>query len=287
MSPESFPAFGSFQPGPLSAAKRAPEIPGFAALRRYVFYDAGQRLCRRRDGDPLLTPEEAGQLGFTPTGQELFLGLWGPHPVFALETDRELPGGFEWASLRSYFDHFAPGLPEVLARGRHLLSWLPRARFCGGCGGPLERDTEEMALFCPRCSLKFYPQITPAAITLVTRNDRILLARNRSFARNMYSLIAGFVEPGETPEQTVSREIREEAGVEVQDIRFYKGQPWPFPASLMLGFSARWKSGTPRPDGQEILDVRWFRREELPEIPGRGSISRELIDLYLEDRLDT
>ena len=124
-------------------------------------------------------------------------------------------------------------------------------------------------------------------ITAVIRDDRILLAHNRNFPGNMYSLIAGFVDPGETLEETVVREIKEEVGLSVRDVRYRTSQPWPFPDSLMCAFTACWAGGEIHPDGKEITDARWFSRENLPEIPAPGSVSRELIDMFLSGTIST
>jgi NAD+ diphosphatase len=134
---------------------------------------------------------------------------------------------------------------------------------------------------CPACGLVAYPRLAPAMITLVTRGDEALLARGVQFRAPMYSCLAGFVEPGESLEQAVVREVREEVGVEVGDVRYQASQPWPFPHSLMIGFRAEWVSGDIEIDPSEIVDAQWFRYDELPSIPPRISIARRLIDDWL------
>jgi NAD+ diphosphatase len=143
----------------------------------------------------------------------------------------------------------------------------------------------ELARLCPVCGRLEYPRISPAIIALVITGDgRALLARNRKFTNNMYSLIAGFAEAGENLEAAVAREVREEVGLAVKNTRYEASQPWPFPNSLMIGFTTRYAGGTIRPDGEEIVDARWFRADKLPELPGKGSVSRFLIDKWLEGR---
>lgn len=285
MNSEALP----FVPAPLNL--RPEDLP--AGKIRFLVYDPDRQIAvRRGDRSPLLTPAD---LPAAPTGELLSLGYL-PSPAglpgepellcFAgqIEPDgqaRELPENLEWTQLRSFFADFSPGLPQILARGRHLLNWRAGSRFCVRCGGPLELHSRETAGSCGACGLIVYPQISPAIITVITRGDRVLLARNGNFQGGMYSLIAGFAEPGESLEQTVIREVWEEVRLELSEIRYYKSQPWPFPNSLMCGFVARCEQGDPVPDGVEIVDARWFSRDDLPEIPPRGSISRELIDLFI------
>lgn len=171
----------------------------------------------------------------------------------------------------------------VAGRAVQLVEWVRTHRFCGRCGRPTGQAPGERARRCPSCGLLAFPRLAPAVIVLVERDDgRALLARNVRFPPDMYSCLAGFVEPGETLEQTVVREVREEVGVEVHDLRYMASQPWPFPHSLMLGFNARWKSGELAVDGKEIEEARWFARDELPGIPPRMSIARRLIDSWID-----
>jgi len=176
---------------------------------------------------------------------------------------------------------------EWVAAGRavQIAEWARTHRFCGRCGTPTELQTHERATKCPACGLLSYPRLAPAMITLVTRgegdDEEALLAQGVQFRGPMYSCLAGFVEPGETLEGAVIREVNEEVGVDIEDVRYQSSQPWPFPHSLMIGFRARWKSGDIRCDPTEILDAKWFRRDDLPNIPPKISIARKLIDGWL------
>ena len=134
---------------------------------------------------------------------------------------------------------------------------------------------------CPACNLLAFPRLAPAIITLVTRGDELLLGRGVQFRAPMYSTLAGFVEAGESLEDAVHREVREEVGVEIANVRYWGSQPWPFPHSLMLGFHAQWVSGDIEIDPKEIADAQWFHRDALPNIPPRISIARKLIDAWL------
>jgi len=163
----------------------------------------------------------------------------------------------------------------------HIVQWRQESRFCGSCGAMNTDSPDELARLCPACGRLEYPRIAPAVITLITNDeDKVLLAHNSKFTSGVYSLIAGFVEAGENLEAAVIREIREEVNIEVRDILYKVSQPWPFPNSLMAGFSARYASGTIRPDGIEINDAQWFSRDNLPPLPGPGSVSRYLIEQW-------
>lgn len=162
------------------------------------------------------------------------------------------------------------------------LEWLRTHGFCSRCGSPSERHPREEARLCPACGHVQYPRLAPAVIVLVEREGEMLLARSPHFADGVYSTLAGFVEPGESLEEAVQREIFEEVGVHVGDIRYFGSQPWPFPHSLMIGFTARWTSGDIRMDPEEIEDAAWFTADRLPpRLPTSFSIARRLVDDFL------
>lgn len=170
----------------------------------------------------------------------------------------------------------------LAGRAVQLVEWYRTTRFCGRCGSPTEPVPGERARRCPDCGLLAFPRLAPAVITLIEREGEALLARGQAFPVPMYSCIAGFVEPGETLEQAVHREVREEVGVEVTELRYVSSQPWPFPHSLMLGFEATWAGGEIVIDEREIADAQWFRPDALPMVPPALSIARTLIDRWLE-----
>lgn len=213
---------------------------------------------------------------------EHFLGMLDDEACWGVD----VPVGTDPANgaaidLRSFFARV--GEVEWLVAGRavQLVEWARTHRFCGRCGTPTEQQPGERAMRCPACGLLAFPRIAPAMITLVTRDDQALLARGVQFQSAMYSCLAGFVEPGESLEGAVVREVREEVGIEVGNVRYWGSQPWPFPHSLMVGFTAEWQSGEIHIDPVEIVDARWFTRDELPNIPPRISIARKLIDSWL------
>ncbi|MDD3154740.1 MAG: NAD(+) diphosphatase [Victivallaceae bacterium] len=196
-------------------------------------------------------------------------------------TDFSAPEGLNVVNLRTAL--YALDAPERIAvgRARNLYSMLKERQFCPRCGGKLFRSAQPGALLCADCHYELFSRINPAVITLIHRDDRILLARNAHFATPTYALVAGFIEPGEKAEEAVAREIAEEVGITVDNIRYFDSQFWPFPGSLMLGFTAEYQAGTVHPDGEEIVDARWFAPDELPLIPKPGSIARRLIDNWL------
>ncbi|MDR2095773.1 MAG: NAD(+) diphosphatase [Treponema sp.] len=173
-----------------------------------------------------------------------------------------------------------------LLRSFHISQWRKESAYCGSCGSRNSDSPSEPARLCPVCGRLEFPRISPAVITIIINDrDEALLAHNRKFAAGVYSLIAGFNEAGENLEATVAREIREEVGLEVKDIRYLASQPWPFPNSLMLGFTARHAGGEIRCDQVEIEDAQWFSRDGLPRLPGNGSVSRFLINSWREGKL--
>jgi NAD+ diphosphatase len=192
--------------------------------------------------------------------------------------------------LFSYFGRASSG--EWLAAGRavQLAEWSRTHRFCGRCGTPTAPAVGERARRCPACGLVAHPRVAPAIITLVTRGEagpdqEALLARGVSFPVPMYSCLAGFVEPGEDLEGAVVREVSEEVGIRVGDLRYRGSQPWPFPHSLMVGFRAAYAGGELDLDEREIVDAGWYRRDSLPQMPSGISIARKLIDEWLAEPL--
>jgi NAD+ diphosphatase len=172
---------------------------------------------------------------------------------------------------------------HAVSCARELQAWQSRSRFCGCCGTPTVVVTDERARKCPSCNALFFPTISPAVIVAVTRGDQILLAHNRNFRPGMFSLLAGFVDPGETLEQAAIREVREEVGIEIGALRYVTSQPWPFPNSLMLGFRAQHERGEIFVDGKEIEQAGWYSRDALPEIPRVGTVARLIIDAWLRE----
>jgi NAD+ diphosphatase len=177
-------------------------------------------------------------------------------------------------------------LDDIL-RACHIAQWRRDSVFCGTCGAENGDANDGIHRLCPRCGRIEFPRICPAVIIIITDNEnRILLAHNKNFKAGVYSHISGYSEAGETLESAVLREIREEVNIEVTDIEYVKSQPWPFPNTLMVGFKARYLSGTVKADGVEIEDAKWFSRDNMPpKLPGEGSLSRHFIDRWMEGAL--
>lgn len=201
-----------------------------------------------------------------------------------LDPVAELPETFFSVPSRRVLAAFPSDFCTAFCRARILLFWQKNHRFCGKCGSPTSTFPDAPALQCVSCGNLYFPQIAPAVIVLVSRNDEILLAHNRQFTNGMFGLIAGFVEAGESAEEAVRRELREEVGIEIQCLEYRKSQSWPFPNSLMLGFRAEYLSGEARADGVELDEARWFTANNLPQIPPPGSIARTLLDEWFVER---
>ena len=233
----------------------------------------------------LAGPEElTGLAGPDPESSEraLFVGTLSGRHVWAVDANEEPPA---WPPAEAFSDlrrlHGDVDEPTWAASGRavQLVEWSRNHRFCGRCATPTEVSPGERSRRCPNCGLQAFPRLAPAVIALVERDDgRVLLARNARWPSRMFSCLAGFVEPGESAEAAVQREVREEVGVEVGGLRWFGSQPWPFPHSLMLGFHARYLGGEVVVDGEEISEADWFGPDDLPELPGPISIARRLID---------
>jgi NAD+ diphosphatase len=196
----------------------------------------------------------------------------------ALDDETNAPAGFTLAGLRALFLRVPERLLAVAARAFQVVEWDRTHRFCGRCGHPTRDKPGERAKECERCGYVAYPRISPAMMVLVTRGRELLLARANRFPGAMYSALAGFVEPGETIEDCVHREVHEEVGIDVDDLRYFASQSWSFPHSLMIAYTARYAGGELRPDPGEIADVKWFAVDALPDLPTPLSIARLLIE---------
>jgi NAD+ diphosphatase len=193
------------------------------------------------------------------------------------------PAGLAWAGLRSLFSVLDDAHFALAGRALQLVAWDRTHQFCGRCGTPTVAKTDERARVCPSCKLSAYPRVAPAVMALVHRENQLLLARSPHFPAGMYSALAGFVEPGESLEQCVAREVREEVGVEIGNVRYFASQSWPFPHSLMIAFVCEWRGGELRAQPSEIEDAKWFEVLQLPKLPSRISIARRLIDSVCQE----
>jgi NAD+ diphosphatase len=220
----------------------------------------------------------------TPPPDGLYLGAAAERHYWAVDAADD-PDRDTYRDLRAQWGELDEPTWMIAGRGLQLVEWRRTHRFCGRCGSATEPARTERAMRCAACGLMAFPRLAPAVIMLVERDDgRILLARNVNFPIPMYSILAGFVEPGETMEEAVARETREEVGIEVTDIAYWGSQPWPFPHSLMVGFRARHASGDLVLQEDEIADAAWFAPGDLPMIPPPMSIGRKMIDAWVAER---
>jgi NAD+ diphosphatase len=221
----------------------------------------------------------------------VFLGTLAGRHCWAVDADGGLDVALEldfgtsvaFADLMGLWGSIDEVTWTLAGRAIQLVEWTRTHRFCGRCGRPTEEAPGERARRCPSCGLLAYPRLAPAIITLVRHpdGDRVLLGRNARWPGNRFSCLAGFVEPGETLEDAVRREVLEEVGVVVGDLRYRQSQPWPFPHSLMIGFDATYLHGDVVVDEAEIAEARWFTRDEVPSMPGTMSIARRLLDSWM------
>lgn len=190
-----------------------------------------------------------------------------------------------WHSMRNFMLEGQLTLFRLLAFASQIGTWVRQHRFCGSCGKPMQQAQGHRVMRCDPCRVQEYPRLSPSMIVVVSRGDEILLARSPRFVDGMYSALAGYVEPNETVEHCVRREVREEVSVEIENIRYIASQNWPFPHSLMLGYHAEYAGGEIIPQPDEIEDAQWFSIYDLPRLPARNSIARYLIELYVAQRL--
>lgn len=203
---------------------------------------------------------------------------------FAVAAAKEAPApGAKLLPLRSVFDSIGSEAFRLAGIARQLLFWRQTYRFCSVCGTPLVRHATEHAMACPACKQLFYPRLNPVVIVAVGNGPRLLLTHKAHNLYPFWSVTAGFVEPNETLEAAVAREVGEEVGIRIQNIRYVDSQPWPFPNNLMVGFEADYAGGELKPDGVEIEAADWFAADALPAIPSSVSIGRRLIDRFFRE----
>ncbi len=248
-------------------------------------FRADRLLVQLKDGQaqpPTLAEIEQSDLRVE---HEYFLGRDSDYgPCFAADLGEEgpAPAGLAFHDLRDLCQRLGEPLFAIGGRAVQIVNWGRTHRYCGRCGTPTEAASSERAQVCPECGLTSFPRLSPAIIVRITKGEQILLARNHRFRQGRYSVLAGFVEPGETLEETVAREVREEVGIRVRAIRYFGSQPWPFPNSLMLAFTAEYAEGEIVIDESELAEARWFTRDNLPDLPPHISIARRLVEDYLE-----
>ena len=256
-----------------------------SGLQRWFLLNRG-RLLVKDTGPDLLQPyfEEIEAFRHRIIRKE-YLGRSDGIDWYAADVSDEIEteSGGALQPLRQLFGRIDTDTLLMAGLANQLIHWSQTHQYCGRCGGRTRNKTDERAKYCPSCDLNNYPRISPAVIVAVTRGNRLLLARSRRARGSFHSVLAGFVEPAETLEDCVKREVFEEVGIRVNNIRYFGSQPWPFPDALMVAFTAEYADGEIRVDPSEIMDAGWFTAEELPaNIPTKVSIARRLIEWFRE-----
>lgn len=242
----------------------------------------GADLLLPADHAPALLGGTADAPNELAVDEKLLLGMYDERPVMvgALANDVPTPDGWQAIGLRAMLAQADADVSMLANYGAQLFRWSRTSRFCPVCATPLNQH-DGWGKSCPNCGHSTYPPVSPATITLIhDGGDRVLLGSKEGWGKR-YSLIAGFVEPGETLEECVAREVKEEVGVDVTDLHYVGSQPWPFPHQLMVGFTARYAGGDISLDQQELADARWFDRDNLPDLPPPFSIARQIIEMWL------
>lgn len=248
----------------------------------FVFCDDELMLLKQNDGTwtiPCTTEPP------TPTGNNVNVMKVYPLNMQEVRTYRlperpETGARYEFCRLRNSYYKLTPELYHAAGKCHELLYWDANTRFCGVCGAPMKMHTA-ISKKCEVCGKEIWPQLATAIIVLVSRGDEMLLVHARNFKGRFFGLVAGFVETGETLEQAVHREVKEETGLEIDELRYFGSQPWPYPCGLMVGFFARYVSGEIKLQDSELAAGSWFRPGNLPELPEKLSIARRLIDHWL------
>ena len=249
---------------------------------QWLFLKGNEFLVVEKDGQYTLPDVDPAQLNLDLVLRQ-YVGKVNGRPCYAAELSPEaaIPEGMSLCDLRQMFSQIPENLFIIISKAYQVMHWERTHQYCSRCGNKTENKKDERAKLCPVCGFVNYPRISPAIIVAITRGNEILLAQGSSFQGAFYSVLAGFAEPGETLEECVQREVGEEVGIKVKNIKYFASQPWPFPDSLMVGFTAEYDSGEINIDKKEILDAGWYTVDHLPAIPGPGSIARKLIDWFI------
>lgn len=251
----------------------------------YFIYNKDELLIKNQDGKVLIpTEDDVKSLNINLYNLDFLTSEDNQALLFAEVHDiSNISSSFQFSKLRSLIGQIDEITFNLAARALHLVSWNNTYKYCNKCGSLVKNKEDERAKVCPSCGFVIYPKISPAIITAVIKDKKILLAHNANFPQNRYSVLAGFVEPGETFEDCVCREVFEETSIRVKNIKYFGSQPWPFPDSLMVSFICEYDSGEIKVDDVEITDASWYSADELPTIPSKGTIARKLIDWFINE----
>ncbi len=259
---------GDFVPGTTEPAASEDALH-ILVHERSVAYSSEQGLLRRRE-----------QLSDVEISQSIYLGQLGVRPLYVSQL--RLVAAVKLQNLYSLLGQLSEEHFALAGRAVQINDWYVHHQFCGRCGASNRLDQGERAMLCESCHLRHYPRVAPCIIVLITHGEQLLLARNAGFPQDLYSTLAGFIEPGESAERALSREVFEEVGLQVHNCRYFRSQPWPFPHQLMLGYFATYEGGDINVDGVEITDAQWWHYKNLPRTPPKHSISGQLIHSYIQ-----
>ena len=253
----------------------------------YILHYNEKSLLLKINGDEFQLPTKKDVSDIFDTTESTFLfSLNGVRCFLVWNATRLIDDRFVYKEINSFRTLNPREIAWICIVGFQLNNWYLENKFCGKCGTKTAEKPDERAIICPNCNTVVFPKISPAIIVAILCKDKILLAHNSNFEQKRYSLVAGYVDVGETLEETVMREVKEEVGLDVKNIRYYKSQPWAFSGSMMIGFTAEADDTQPiRPDNVEITEADWFSRENLPNHPPKISIAGEMIDKFKKGEL--
>ena len=249
----------------------------------FVFHQNQLLINTEHPKDPIITDSAFQKLDLKIMAKH-DIGTFHNKACYGVEVEpvHDLPKNLIFQPLRqAALTVLNQELFHLAGRALQIIEWDKTHQFCGKCGVKLIESKVERAKICPDCDYHFYPRISPSIIVLIKRGKEILLARSPHFSENIYSTLAGFVEPGESAEEAVHREVLEEVGLRVKNLQYRGSQPWPFPNSLMLAYTAEYAAGEITIDGVEISDAGWYSVDKLPQLPYKISIAHELINLFI------
>lgn len=247
-------------------------------MNRYLIYCQGDILLTKEGNIPsgLEPPVEVKPWNKVTTIQD---GNYDCH-IYKLDHPVLNCDELKMVGLRMSYDFLSSKDYQLAGKGQELLYWDQNSKYCGCCGAPMRWDTS-ISKKCTECRKELWPQLATAIIVRVEREDSILMVHAKNFRGTYYGLVAGFVETGETLEEAVKRECQEETGIQIDNIKYFGSQPWPYPCGLMIGFTARYVAGELKLQKEELSGGGWFTKENLPQIPGKASIARQLIEDWL------
>jgi len=252
--------------------------------RSYWFiFKSDNMLINSEKPDKIPFIKDLTELNISPIRIQYFGTLDG-HPCYCVEVlpDVDVPEEMVFIDLYSSYEILDEDIFLIAGRAIQIVNWDKNHQFCGKCGSKTKTLEEELAKICPECGFINYTRLSPAVIIAIIKNNKILMAKHSYGLHSRYCLIAGFIEAGENLEEGIKREVMEEVGLKVNNIKYFGSQPWPFPNSLMIGFTASYESGEISVDGKEIVDAKWFDADTITPMPSKISISNDLIEWYVE-----